>query len=117
MGKVGAALNQLYADYRTDARRRGRKYEFALTKDEFRALTSANCHYCALPPQRKVVSRAGEVYIFNGIDRVDNSKGYIRENCVPCCKMCNRAKDTYSVAEFIAWARRVVEVACQQTQK
>ena len=27
-----------------------------------------------------------------GIDRLDNSKDYTIENCVPCCGCCNRMK-------------------------
>jgi hypothetical protein len=29
---------------------------------------------------------------YNGIDRVDNEKGYLVENCVPCCFTCNSLK-------------------------
>jgi hypothetical protein len=49
--------------------------------------------YCHYPP------RGG----FNGIDRVDNSKGYILGNCVPCCSWCNRAKADGTLAKFMDW--------------
>lgn len=39
----------------------------------------------------------------NGIDRVDNSKGYTSDNCVPCCWACNNAKKNNSSSEFLAW--------------
>jgi hypothetical protein len=39
-------------------------------------------------------------YIYNGVDRVDSSKGYVKENVVPCCKWCNIAKGNKSAAEF-----------------
>jgi hypothetical protein len=28
-------------------------------------------------------------WVYNGIDRVDNNKQYIKENLVSCCKKCN----------------------------
>lgn len=39
-------------------------------------------------------------FVYNGIDRVDNSVGYVLSNCVPCCSTCNRMKGTMSSEEF-----------------
>jgi hypothetical protein len=39
-------------------------------------------------------------YIYNGVDRVNNSLGYTKDNCKPCCKMCNKMKGTMSLEEF-----------------
>jgi hypothetical protein len=39
---------------------------------------------------------------YNGIDRVD-SKGYVPDNCVPCCEPCNTAKLDRSYQEFVSW--------------
>ena len=36
----------------------------------------------------------------NGVDRVDNTKGYSVDNSVPCCKFCNTAKHTMSEGDF-----------------
>ena len=44
---------------------------------------------------------------YNGVDRVDNSLGYIKENCVACCKICNNAKSTLSISEWQEWIIRV----------
>jgi hypothetical protein len=46
-------------------------------------------------------------YILNGIDRINNNRGYEEGNVVSCCKTCNRAKDILSVDEFINWATSV----------
>ena len=46
-------------------------------------------------------------YIYNGIDRVDSNIGYIFENCVPCCKLCNMAKKEYPVEEFKEWIAKL----------
>ena len=37
---------------------------------------------------------------YNGIDRVDSSKGYEYNNVVSCCKNCNSAKMQLSIKEF-----------------
>ena len=35
-----------------------------------------------------------------GIDRIDNNKGYIIENCVPCCRECNFLKRDYNMGDL-----------------
>lgn len=100
-----AALLVAYRDYRASAN--GRNYPFELTTEEFREVTSKPCKYCRIESSLKEVTGSGSEYIYNGIDRVDNTKGYITGNVVPCCKTCNRAKDTMTLEEFYAWVERV----------
>jgi hypothetical protein len=38
----------------------------------------------------------------NGIDRIDSSKTYDLDNCVPCCGMCNYLKQDYAQFDFLA---------------
>lgn len=68
-----------------------RNIDFKLSKDKFNALIILPCFYCNY-------YKNGEV---NGIDRVDNNKGYIENNVVSCCLMCNSAKGTQHPQEFI----------------
>ena len=83
VGKNGA-FNDLYSSYRGRARKKG--FEFTLTKLEFFLLTSAPCYYCGKKPeQSKAPNKYAAEYIYNGIDRLDNAKGYIDGNVVPCC--------------------------------
>lgn len=42
-----------------------------------------------------------------GIDRWDNSRGYLADNVVPCCKDCNRAKMTRPPREFVEGCRAI----------
>ena len=85
-----AALNSLYASYRrTCAFHRG--HEFNLTLIEFKNITSSNCFYCGKEPSQFKKSRLA-FYQYNGIDRVDNTKGYTIENTVPACQECNSLK-------------------------
>lgn len=37
----------------------------------------------------------------NGIDRKDNSLGYLLPNCVSCCVTCNFLKNMMSANQFI----------------
>jgi len=94
--------------YRSGALRRG--HEWGLTDDEFDQLTSAACFYCdALP---STVFRSGKnngEFVYNGIDRVNNRRGYVPGNVVSCCKLCNLAKGRLSYADFIEWILRLGE--------
>ena len=73
-----SALNYLYNDYKSSAEKR--KYEFKLTLEEFEILTKNNCHYCGeLPKNIKKARKGKEVYVYNGIDREDNLRGYTRK--------------------------------------
>ena len=97
-----AAFNQLYSNYIRQANKR--KYTFELTKEQFKSLTNQNCHYCNQKPNQKQQGKdLNGSYTYNGIDRVDNSKGYTLSNCVPCCGACNRAKMDMSQNEFLSW--------------
>lgn len=101
-----SSKNQLYRMYARKAKSRG--LNFYLTKDQFFEITSGCCYYCGIKPLQKTGRKDmyGK-YIYNGIDRVDNSKGYILGNCVPCCMVCNRAKSDMSLEEFYHWIDRI----------
>lgn len=86
-----------------------RKYkDWKLTVDDFSSLIHQPCYYCGKHPSSdnmwnkgaQRISSDEEVFI-NGIDRIDSSKGYTIDNCVSCCKICNRMKSDLSVAEFM----------------
>ena len=96
----------VWDQYKRDAAKRN--YIWNLTKDEFFNLTSQNCFYCNLPPSNIKVSSYGKGdFVYSGIDRIDNSRGYDTDNAVPCCKTCNRAKDIMGQGEFLEWVSRV----------
>jgi hypothetical protein len=106
-----SARNQLLLIYRRGATRRG--LSFDLTRNEFLALTSADCHYCGQPPYQimnraKYIGKGNGAYVYNGIDRKDSTLGYTVDNCVPCCRMCNFAKSDMSYADFIVWLDNLV---------
>lgn len=45
--------------------------------------------------------------MINGIDRVDNTKGYSIDNCVAACRRCNVAKADMTPDQFREWVLRV----------
>jgi len=102
----------VFYDYFNTARER--KLEFALTEEEFYGLAAQPCAYCGRAPYRTRISKYGDTFIYNGVDRVDNTKGYIRDNCVSCCKWCNFAKNNSHVDDFIASCRAVAQYQNQK---
>lgn len=93
-----ASFRDLFRHYRSNAKIRNLPWE--LTSDEFRKITLSRCYYTGREPASSWKS-AFEDYIYNGIDRLDNSKGYTVENCVPCCTEVNRMKMDSSFDQFI----------------
>lgn len=101
-----AAKRDVFREYKQNAKRRG--YLFNLSFDNFIKLISKPCGYCGSIDTkiRKVSSDSGS-FVYNGIDRKNNSIGYIIGNCISCCKFCNRAKDVDSEAIFLNKVRKV----------
>ena len=102
-----SAFNQVLKAYRFGASSRG--LPFSLTEDEFRDLTKKNCHYCGEEPSKETSFVANGQYRYNGLDRVDNSKGYTLENCVPCCQQCNFLKGKMNVESFLNQCLKVAK--------
>jgi len=106
--KGESCFNQIYECYKRNAKIAN--HSFKLTKVEFKKLTQQNCAYCGeSPTQVKKIQRSNGVFIYNGVDRVDNSKGYATKNCVPCCKTCNLMKRTLSYKEFINKIKQIYQ--------
>lgn len=98
--------------YRQNARKRN--LEFLLTKEECSKLFSSPCGYCKSAPKNsiamhKAISCAPRRFIYNGIDRVDNSKGYTIENSVSCCGNCNLMKREMSISEWMAHMKLILD--------
>lgn len=93
---IPAAQRFLYGRYVYSAHKRG--HEWGLEPTQFLNLTTQDCAYCGDAPGKKVRNSQLE---YNGIDRIDNEKGYTLDNSVPCCSACNKMKGSYSAPEFI----------------
>lgn len=109
-----AGLTLVLDKYRRTAAKKSLPFE--LTREEFRALTGSSCNYCGIGPSAtrthnsqdvSVAGKANAAYTYNGLDRVDNNLGYVKNNVVPCCRPCNMAKRTMTLDAFLAWIRRI----------
>lgn len=98
--ELNAASDRVFREYKRLATRRNRTFE--LTSKEFITIAEQPCHYCGI--KAHVVKRVAQaVYVYNGIDRMDNSRGYSIDNVVPCCTLCNFAKGTRTYEQFMQW--------------
>ena len=94
-------FSSVWQSYKSGAKNRNLSFE--LDKDTFFKLTQSNCYYCGQEPSQQRKPREKNKlnsYIYNGIDRVDSSKGYLKENCVTCCGRCNYMKMDYNLDDF-----------------
>ena len=96
-------VNIQYAHYKRSAI--DRSYQFELTKEQFRSLIESDCYYCGAKPKMRNAKNLHGEYSWNGIDRFDNDKGYVIDNCVPCCTTCNFAKGKSNGDDFIRWIK------------
>jgi hypothetical protein len=96
-----ASFNSIFRAYKQMASTRGLK--FSLSKDEFKELILSNCYYCNKEPLQVMRNPNfnGDT-VYNGLDRIDNSKGYTKDNVRSCCGQCNIAKSNYSEEEFFS---------------
>lgn len=122
-GQGYTTWNGVYQIYERNAKKKSRS--FSLTLKDFRELASLNCHYCGAEPKlvNRYLDRQGNqkrknkeyqqstidmAYAkINGLDRIDSSLGYEKNNTIPCCFTCNRAKGDMSYKDFIDWISRI----------
>jgi len=82
--------------------------------EEFMVLSQLPCVYCwRLPYKTYNAAQSGKStykkedqringdFTYNGLDRIDSSKGHTIDNVVPCCYPCNKAKSAMTLEQFI----------------
>lgn len=99
----------LFKRYKRSAK--DRSIEFNLSTDVFKRFIHARCFYCGIEP-RQVIGNLE----YNGIDRLDNTIGYQHDNCLACCKVCNRAKSNMTEDEFMDFIVRVCNIMIPQVR-
>jgi hypothetical protein len=94
--------------------------------ETFLELSQLPCYYCGSLPHNvynRFMNRSGGFrgsksqvsldwanqadFVYNGLDRVDNTKAHTKTNVVPCCRQCNQAKSAFTQSEFYSWVERV----------
>lgn len=81
-----SCLKRAYSLAKAGAKRRD--LEFTLTLARHSKLIMGECTYCGAKASSELNYRRLRMPK-NGVDRIDNSKGYTTENCVSCCTFCN----------------------------
>ena len=89
-------INYSYTNYKHNST--FKQLMFEISQEDFILLVKSPCNYCG------IIQEKG----FNGIDRVNSSIGYINNNCVSCCAMCNFMKGCLNKDIFI---QRVEHIA------
>jgi hypothetical protein len=106
VAKVGTAARNVYRQYACRARQKN--LAFAISFEQFLELMVSPCTYCGRVGMSTMHSKAGEVFNYNGVDRVDNLKGYIEGNTESCCHDCNMMKRNSSQANFLLNCKLIV---------
>lgn len=70
---------------------------FNLTIEQFESIVRSPCSYCNSFNEERVI----------GIDRINSNKGYVIDNVVPCCSVCNIMKSDLTKEEFF---EKIVEI-------
>ncbi|AGE54739.1 hypothetical protein PBCVKS1B_638L [Paramecium bursaria Chlorella virus KS1B] len=85
-----ATVHRKFAYYENNARKRS--IPFDITEEFVGVLTDQDCFYCGDKTSTAVR---------NGIDRLDNTIGYLEENCRSCCGVCNNMKRCLDALTFV----------------
>ncbi len=82
---------------------------FEINFEDFMSMCGQNCTYCTAEPSNVIKNSKdkSDVFVYNGIDRIDSSKGYVSGNMVPCCEICNKAKRDLTTDDFFKWIENV----------
>ena len=83
-------VNINYQNYIRSARDKNLVFELSI--EVFIEKVKEPCYYCGEIDEHKG---------FNGIDRMDQQVGYIVDNCVSCCQMCNYMKKSLNTNTFL----------------
>lgn len=87
-----------YKQYEQGAISRGKSFE--ISQELFENIRIQECYLCG---------KQNSAQHKNGIDRVDNSKGYIEGNIMSCCWDCNGMKRHYSFDDLFAKMSKIYE--------
>ena len=79
-----------YSDYKRRAKKKNLHFEF--NENEFNNIRKNKCYICG---------KENSNDHFNGVDRIDNIKGYIKDNVASCCMTCNYLKRDLEYDKFM----------------
>lgn len=91
--EYGKSLAGFWRRYKYRAKKAG--LEITITLKDFKKITNQPCVYCDEEERQR------------GIDRVDNNKGYVIDNCASCCGKCNMMKMKQTKEEFLEHIEKI----------
>ena len=87
---------------------RNRNLVYSMPNEIMIKIFKSECYYCGQVPSNKMkICGQNQPYAYNGLDRIDNNRGYVPDNVVPCCKRCNKAKSNKTKEEFLNWVHDI----------
>lgn len=95
---IDREFKKKYSEYKSNAKSRSVSFDIPISS--FIHAVTKPCYVCGFYDENKL----------NGVDRVDNNKGYEKLNIAACCWNCNRAKSNQSLSEFKEWMSRLGKV-------
>jgi hypothetical protein len=102
------AVKKAFISLRNNAKVRG--VIVSIDEDTFYSIASNPCTYCGTDPVEKMPPKKWQKSVFlHGIDRVDNTLGYTKENSCSCCEQCNWAKKDLTLEKWNLWIDRLIE--------
>lgn len=111
------ARSAAYLRMQSNAKIRNLAWDFNL--DTWLEIVTQTCFYCGAKPKPYMPngqrSRYG-LFLCNGLDRIDNNKGYTADNVVPCCGTCNGMKSDATQQEFIDRCCRIANEHCAKRE-
>ena len=99
MGQMSSRNGGRFSRAKILATRHG--HQWSLTREEYLSLIKQLCYYHKGPLNETGI----------GLDRLDNSRGYIIDNVVPCCWVCNSIRgNTFSPSEMLKIGKIIQEI-------
>lgn len=104
IGPLERTINDQWNTFRKNARNKAPTF---ISKEEWLDLALSDCVYCGAKPSnvRKAAASHSEDFHYNGVDRIDSDQGYSKDNCQPCCWVCNRMKGNMTEEDFLSHIR------------
>ena len=99
--------NYMLKNYKSNAKDRSIAWE--LSNDDFKTLITSDCYYCGAKPQIRPADQSKVKLPVNGIDRINSDDSYNKDNCVPCCSMCNFMKQDYTQKNFLQQINKIYQ--------
>ena len=103
MAKPDSCYKVVYRSYKKSASVKNRSFNIRF--EDFKKLILSDRCYCGATASN-IRAYKGVSFQYNGIDRIDNTKGYELDNCTSCCSICNRAKGNSTFQEYKDWLEK-----------